>query len=126
MSRVLVVDDESSVRNALVRLLRREGYEADGACDGGEALRSLEAAAPDLILLDVMMPGLDGLGLLEVLHAHPQWRALPVVMLTAVSDTHTVNRARQLGAREYLVKAAFSVGEMLQQVRKYAGGDAPP
>jgi len=119
MSTILVVDDEAAARHALTRLLRREGYETVAAGDGREALRALEAGTPDLVLLDVMMPGLDGLELLEILHAHPRWKALPVVVLTAVSDTHTVRRAEQLGAREYLVKASFSVAEMLGHVRRY-------
>ncbi|HEX8915289.1 MAG TPA: response regulator, partial [Humisphaera sp.] len=70
-------------------------------------------------------PDMDGLELLETLHADPQWRALPVVMLTARSDTHTIRRAMQLGAKAYLVKATFSISEMLESVKRYAG-DLPP
>jgi CheY-like chemotaxis protein len=124
MSTVLVVDDEAGARRALMRLLAQEGYETVGAGDGGEALRALGARAPDVILLDLMMPGMDGLELLEALQGHPQWKALPVVVLTALSDTHTVNRAQQLGARAYLVKATFSVADMLDHVKRYAAGHA--
>jgi len=121
MSTVLVVDDESGTRHALMRLLANEGYETVGAGDGREALRALEAATPDVILLDLMMPGMDGIELLEALQRHPDFNALPVVVLTALSDTHTVNRARQLGAKAYLVKASFSVAEMLDHVKQYSG-----
>jgi CheY-like chemotaxis protein len=124
MSTVLVVDDEAGARRTLMRLLAREGYETVGAGDGREALRSLEARTPDVILLDLMMPEMDGLELLEALQANAQWKALPVVVLTALSDTHTVNRARQLGAKAYLVKATFSYAEMLDQVKRYAAGHA--
>ena len=65
------------------------------------------------------MPELDGLSLLEILHDTPEWKTLPVIMMTAVSDTHCIRRAEQLGAKEYLVKATFSIGEMLDHVRKY-------
>jgi DNA-binding NarL/FixJ family response regulator len=58
------------------------------------------------------------------MHEDVRWRSLPVVMMTAVSDTHTVNRAQQLGAKAYLVKATFSISEMLDQVRSYT--TAPP
>ena len=119
MSTVLVVDDEAGARGALIRLLQSQGYETVGACNGNDALRALEARVPDLILLDVMMPELDGLELLEMLHAHPQWKALPVVMLTAVSDINCIRRAEQLGAKAYLVKATFSLAEMLGHVREY-------
>jgi len=59
-----------------------------------------------VILLDLMMPQMDGLELLEALQAHPQWKALPVVVLTALSDTHTVNRARQLGAKHHVTSSS--------------------
>ena len=124
MSTVLVVDDEAGSRQALMRLLVKEGYETVEAGDGREALRALEARTPDVVLLDLMMPGMDGMELLEALQRHPHWKALPVVVLTALSDTHTVNRARQLGAKAYLVKATFSVAEMLDHVRRYASGPA--
>ena len=128
MPTVMVVDDADGARRTLVRLLRREGYEAVEAADGRQVLDDLarpDGHAPDLILLDVAMPGLDGLELLEMLHAHPQWRSIPVVMLTGVSDTHTVHRAEQLGAKEYWVKATFSVGQMLDAVRKYTTHTPP-
>jgi len=118
MPTVMVVDDAPLTRATLKRLLVREGYDAVTAEGGGEALDKLEhQQIPDLILLDVHMPDLDGLELLERLHAHPQWKALPVVMLSSSSDAHTVHRANQLGAKAYLVKAAFSVHEMMRQVK---------
>ena len=120
MSTVLVVDDEAGTRRTMARLLAGQGYETVEAGDGAEALRALEARKPDVILLDLMMPQMDGLELLEALQRHPQWKALPVVVLTALSDTHTVNRAQQLGAKAYLVKATFSVAEMLDHVKRFA------
>lgn len=120
MATVMVVDDAELTRQTLTRLLRREGYATLAAADGREALRLLERGIPDLILLDINMPDIGGLELLEQLHASPRWRALPVIMLTAMSDTHTVHRAEQLGAREFLVKAAFSIHDMLDHVRRYA------
>ena len=125
MPTILVVDDESSARNAIIRLLKHEGYEVTGAENGRAALDALGVAPPDLILLDLMMPEIDGLEMLEILQKHPQWKALPVVVLTAMSDTHTIRRAEQLGAREYLVKATFSLADMLGHVRKYTGGPVP-
>src|SRR5688572_11129586 len=98
MATILVVHDEATMRNGLTRLLRHEGYDVLGAGNGREALDVLDAggagtaAAPDLILLDLMMPELDGLGLLEILHADPRWKELPVVVLNGLSDVHTVRR----------------------------------
>jgi chemosensory pili system protein ChpA (sensor histidine kinase/response regulator) len=131
MPTVMVVDDAASMRSAIVRVLRHEGYDTVTAGNGREALTALEMHTPDLILLDVLMPELDGLALLEVLHTHPRWKSLPVVMLTAVSDTHVIRRAEQLGAKAYLVKAAFSVGQVLELVKRYVptvppSPDRPP
>lgn len=123
MPTVLLVDDAELTRNILSKLLDKEGYATLTAANGTEALHVLwDHPRPDLIVLDVNMPDMDGLDLLQVLHENPQWQAIPVVMLTAACDTASVNRAKQLGAREYLVKAACSAREMLGAVRHYAEG----
>ena len=127
MPTVMVVDDVDVMRDVLARLLKREGYKTLTAGSGHEAMDVLSHsdepghAVPDLILLDVTMPDIDGLDLLERLHEDTRWRNVPVIMLTAVSDTHSVHRAEQLGAKAYLVKAAFSVSEMMSHVKKYTG-----
>jgi len=127
MPTVMVVDDIDVMRDVLARLLRREGYRTLTAGSGQEAMDVLAHSddpgktPPDLILLDVKMPDIDGLELLERLHADMRWRNTPVVMLSAISDTHAVHRAEQLGAKAYLVKSTFSVGEMMSQVKKYTG-----
>ena len=125
MPTVMVVDDIDVMRDVLARLLKRAGYQTLTAGSGHEAIDVLEHShdpghvAPDLILLDVKMPDIDGLDLLERLHQDDRWKNVPVIMLTAVSDTQSVNRAEQLGAKAYLVKAAFSVGDMMSHVKQY-------
>jgi CheY-like chemotaxis protein len=118
--RVLVVDDTDSAREVAERILRLHGVQAVGARNGDEALSMLDGLDPDLILLDVSMPGMDGLTLLERLRQIPRWTTLPVVMMTAICDEESVGRARRLGACEYLVKADFSAPRMLEVVRRYA------
>ncbi len=116
----MIVDDADLARATLGRLLEREGFRTVQARSGREALGRLrKQKEPDLIVLDLNMPDIDGLELLEILHEHPRWQSIPVIMLSAVSDTHCVHRAEQLGAKQYLVKATFSVKEMLNQVRLY-------
>jgi CheY-like chemotaxis protein len=118
--RVLVVDDTDSAREVAERILRFNGVQAVGARSGDEALSILERVDPDLILLDVSMPGMDGLMLLERLRQIPRWHELPVVMMTAICDEESVGRAKRLGAAEYLVKADFSAPRMLEVVRRHA------
>ncbi|QOV91945.1 response regulator [Humisphaera borealis] len=120
MATVMVVEDADLVRETLTRLLRREGFEILAAHDGLEAMEMLRSTTPDVILLDVNMPDMDGIEMLEALQSSPQYQGVPVVMLTSHGDTHTIRRAMQLGAKEFLVKATFSIGEMLESVKRYA------
>ncbi|MGE5609649.1 MAG: response regulator [Bacillota bacterium] len=115
---VLVVEDSTTTREVVVKILRREGYNAIGAADGDEAWALLRHAMPDLVLLDVMMPGMDGMTLLTKLREQPTLRELPVIMLTALSDDGRMDSAKRLGATAYLVKTRFSYDELLEQVAK--------
>jgi CheY-like chemotaxis protein len=117
---VLVIDDTDSAREVAERILRSDGVEAVGASSGSEALAVLEDRSPDLILLDVAMPDMDGLTFLEQLRQDARWRNIPVVMMTAMSDEESVRRAFRLGACEYLVKAEFTLPRMLEVVRRHA------
>jgi CheY-like chemotaxis protein len=121
MATVMVVDDADVRCGTLAGLLRRQGHETLAAEGPDHALYLLREAPrpPDLILVDVKMPGPSGPDLLEVLQADPKWRPVPVVMLTGYSDTHCVNRAAQLAAKRCPVKAAFSVADMMDCVRQY-------
>jgi CheY-like chemotaxis protein len=118
-STVLIVDDTEGARIAISRLLRQAGYQTMCAANGREALDIMSSASPDLVLLDVVMPELGGLGLLEILRADSRWRDLPVVMFTGESDVPTVRRAKELGAGEYMIKATSSIAELLRVVARY-------
>jgi CheY-like chemotaxis protein len=98
---VLVIDDEPAVREIVQRFLTREGYRVETAASGEEGLRLARAAAPDVITLDVLMPGMDGWAVLAALKADPRLADVPVIMLTIVEEK---NLGYALGAAEYLVK----------------------
>lgn len=102
---ILVVDDDDNNRFTLVQRLKREGYENIAvACHGQDALAQLAAAAFDLVLLDVMMPGMDGIDVLTAMKADRSLRHIPVVMISAVNDLERVVRCIELGAEDYLPK----------------------
>jgi len=119
MSTVLVVEDSPVAREVVMKILEREGYNVVGAGNGLEALDRLHSETPDLVLLDVMMPEMDGLTLLKEMRDEPQYKELPVILLTALSDEGRMKKARELGVREYLVKTRFSYDELVDQVGKH-------
>src|SRR5215470_11348563 len=85
-SRVLVVEDEPDIRELVIHHLKREGYQVSAAASGEEALRQVLSAPPDLVLLDLMMPAMDGLEVCRRLRQDPSTATLPIVMLTAKGD----------------------------------------
>lgn len=103
-ARILVVDDDPHTRDILTRWLNREGYATESATGGAACLDILEREELDVILLDVMMPGMDGLQVCEQLHQHETWRTIPVILLTAKDDMETRSRGMALGVSEYLTK----------------------
>src|SRR5688572_6707495 len=119
MSTVLVVEDSPAAREVVMRILRREGYDVIGASNGLEALDSIHDRHPDLVLLDVMMPEMDGMSVLARLRQDAETADLPVILITALSDEKRMNRARELGARDYLVKSQFSYDDLLDRVGRH-------
>ncbi|MEX1178869.1 MAG: DNA-binding response regulator [Nitriliruptor sp.] len=121
-STVLVVDDEPALRELVTANLEAAGYRARVASDGIEAIASIAEDRPDVVILDVMMPRLDGWGVLEALAEQPATADLPIVMLTALSSEQDVIRAHLTGAVHYLTKP-FDVHTLVDAVARAA---APP
>ncbi len=115
-ARVLVADDNADMRAYLARLLGGTGYRVETVEDGLEALRAVRADAPDLVISDVMMPGLDGLGFVTALRSDPRTASIPVVLLSARAGEEASIQGLQAGADDYLVKP-FAAAELLARVR---------
>jgi DNA-binding response OmpR family regulator len=113
MARVLVVDDEATLVDTIRYNLRREGYEVQVAGEGNEALRLARAATPDLVVLDLMLPGLDGL---EVCRQLRREGTVPILMLTAKDDEVDKIVGLEVGADDYMTKP-FSMRELLARIR---------
>ena len=123
MSLILVVDDHRDTCRLLQRFLRSLGREAIVVQSGEEAVslvRDGQSPRPKLVLLDIMMPGMDGFETLRQLRALPAARSLPVVMLSAVSDDESRVRAKALGATDYWVKGTFDPRRFEQMLDRYA------
>lgn len=101
---VLIVDDEPMARTLLRLMLVRAGFDVSEAEDGFDALVKVKKNRPDLILLDVMMPGMDGFSVCEQLRSEPDTAVLPIIMLSAKTDLDSINRGLEVGATKYLTK----------------------
>ena len=115
MCRILVIDDEEAVRSAVKRRLEREGYEVILAADGAQALEIVAREIPDLILLDIIMPGIDGLEVCRRLKADPATTGIPVIFLTAHAKSEKVLTGFEVGAVDYVTKP-FYTPELLARV----------
>lgn len=123
---ILVVDDDPAIRKVLAQNLSLEGYEVTTVSDGEEALETVAAAVPDLVILDVMMPRLDGYGVLEKLRAESDTEDLPVILLTAKSSADDVWEGWQRGADYYMTKP-FDIEELLRFMDYiFGGGEGTP
>ena len=116
MASILVVDDDADARDALFRFLKSLGHQVKSAPNGREALDSILAEIPDLIVLDLLMPEMNGAGLLEVLRAYLRLQALPVIIWTAAETSPILERARQLKANAVLIKAKTTIDEIRQTI----------
>ncbi len=115
--RILIVDDEPNIVISLEFLMRREGFETEVAADGEAALESLARTKSDLVVLDVMLPRLDGFEVCRRIRAGPDSRSVKVVMLTAKGRETEVARGLALGADAYVTKP-FSTKELVAQIRR--------
>ena len=116
MAVILVVDDEVDGTAAVVQMLEGSGHTVRVARDGEQAMAAVSSAKPDLILLDVMMPRMDGLAFLKVLRSYLGWQDVPVVLLTAYAEEPKVREAIQHGARAVLSKGQTSLTEIRERV----------
>lgn len=117
MKTILVVDDSAVCREPMAAILESHGYRVLRAADGVEGLEVARAEEPELILLDIVMPRMDGLTMLEVLRNDPAHKDRPVILVTGTTDRSCILKARALGVQGYLLKTGFSVDEMLGRVR---------
>jgi DNA-binding response OmpR family regulator len=125
MRKILVVDDDPTVRSLVRDVLEMEDYEVEVAEDGFVALRRIEAARPDCIVLDVMMPGLDGHAVLQRVRAGEGGSSLPVVMLTAAADDAQAWQAWS-GGVDYFLAKPFDPSELLRYLDYLFAGAPNP
>ncbi len=121
MPKILVVDDDLTVTQLLEALLTMEGHQSATLNDSTKAMELVKTFHPDVILLDLMMPELNGYELCELLRQDPQDANIPVVVVSALDDQASRERALQAGARDYITKP-FDVDFLLQKIKELTNG----
>ncbi|MGD0462266.1 MAG: response regulator [Tepidisphaeraceae bacterium] len=116
---VLVVDDTARARESVARFLEHEGFKTIRAANGKEAYATLYSQTPDLVLLDLMMPEMDGITFLQMIRHHPHWEDIPVIVLTELKDEYKlIARAMRLRINDLVPKANFGLEDLLMRIRK--------
>jgi len=120
--RIMVVDDDLYIRELYEEILKGEGYTVDSAVNGEDAYSKLKQGGYDLILLDIMMPKMDGLGVMDELSKNPpSIKNGPVILLTNLDHDPLIKDAMSKGAVAFIIKADITPPDLLSQVKKYLG-----
>ena len=120
--KILLIEDEPVVFRLYQRLLTIEGYEVDVAQTGNEGIKKLEAGGYDLVLLDILLPQIDGLGILEKAKEEDLFaKNGPVVVLSNLDVDKAIKKALALGAKDYIIKSDIEPQELLEKVKRYIG-----
>lgn len=121
MKKILFVEDESAIQKTFGERLSSEGYEVISALDGEIGLRLAKIKKPDLILLDLILPKVNGFEVLKELKEDKETKDIPVIVLTNLEGIGDVDKAIELGATTYLVKAQYSLEELVEKIKKALG-----
>lgn len=123
MAKILVAEDDKLISGSLCDALKAEGHESVPVYDGEEAMAKVKEQKFDLLLLDILMPKLDGIGVLWELKANKETERLPVVVLTNIGDVETISKIVEAGATDYLLKSDQSIDEVVKKVREVLSRD---
>lgn len=117
--KILIIEDDYFIRELYERQLKKRGYDVVAAADGAEGLVKAAEVTPNLILLDIMLPKLNGLDLLGTLKAKPETKDIPVVLLTNLGQESVIKEGFKLGAKGYLIKSAYTPEQIISEVESF-------
>ncbi len=115
--KILIIEDDELLRGLIYQKLLREGYEISQAIDGESGLKMVVEEKPDLVLLDLLLPGMDGFEVLKKIKEHPSLAPIPVVILSNLWQKEDIEKGMKLGAADYLIKVNFATGEILEKIK---------
>lgn len=117
--KVLVIEDDLFLIRAYQIKLEKEGFEVWVATEGTTALNYMQKDPPDLVMLDLMLPGISGFDVLENVRKNPKWKDVPVIVLTNLGQEQDKKRVEDLGVKDYIVKANVKIMDVVEKVKSY-------
>ncbi|MDD2697102.1 MAG: response regulator [Candidatus Pacebacteria bacterium] len=117
MKTILVIEDDKFLRELISQKLIKEGYNISEAVDGEEGIKKIKEEKPDLVLLDLILPGIDGFEVLTKMKEDPSLGSIPVIILSNLGQKEDVEKGLKLGAADYLIKAHFTPGEIIDKIK---------
>lgn len=121
MKKILVAEDDTFLANAYKLKLTGEGFTVAIAKDGQETMKMLPAFAPDLIILDLIMPKKDGFTILQELHNNPTYSKIPIIVASNLGQKEDIGRALQLGVKDFIVKSDMSMEDLVARIKTKLG-----
>ena len=115
--KILIVEDDKFLRELIVQKLLRESYEIIEAVDGEKGLKMIKDEKPDLVLLDLILPGMDGFEVLAKIKEDASVSQIPIIILSNLGQKDDIERGLKLGAADYLIKAHFTPGEIIEKIK---------
>jgi len=119
MAKILLIEDEKTLRFLIVQTLTQEGFEVEEAVDGEEGIQKLKNNKPDLILLDLVLPGMNGFEVLSKIKKDSELESIPVVILSNLGQEEEIKKGMNLGATDYLIKAHFTLDQIVARIKKF-------
>ena len=117
MKKILIIEDDKFLRELISQKLVKEGYETSEAIDGEEGFKKVKDEKPDLVLLDLILPGIDGFEVLSNVKEDPILAQIPVIILSNLGQKEDIEKGLRLGAVDYLIKAHFTPGEIIEKIK---------
>jgi len=118
MKKILIVEDDKFLRELMVRKLSQENFEIIEAVDGEEGIKKIKDTIPDIVLLDLILPGIDGFEVLAKIKEDATTNSIPVIILSNLGQREDVERGMKLGAIDFLVKAHFTPNEIIDKIKE--------
>jgi len=117
MAKILIIEDDKFLRELITKKVGKEGYEVVGAMDGEEGLTMAGKEQPSLILLDLILPTMDGFEVLRRLKEQETTKNIPIIILSNLGQKEDIDKGMQLGATDYMIKAHFTPGEITEKIK---------